>query len=114
LEDKQKTSVKLNFKNNGESGVVQITSVSSLGEVCDECDIEIDGEDLTIGFHQKYLSLALKAIKDEKIRMNLESPLRSLIIMPYDKDDKDNGDMKTADAENCKFLYVIMPKRLLE
>lgn len=117
-EDRQKTEVRLNFikgnadntdtdnntdKNDKNNGILRVTSVSPLGEVCDECGIEIDGEDLLIGFNHRYLSGTLRAIKDEKILMHLESPTKTLIIMPHDKNTQ---------ADKCEFLYVIMPVKL--
>ena len=139
MEDKQKTSVRLNFKkeeinieNNENAGILQITSASSQGKLCDECDIEIYGEEIEIGFNHRYLLDALKSVREEKILLKLESPTKSLVILPYNKDDNkgdekedENGDNKdisditdvtdianTMDIENSKFLYLVLPVRL--
>lgn len=142
-EDKQKTLVKLIFKNkeinieNKEhAGSLHITFDSALGKLRDECDIGIYGDDMEIGFNHKYLLDALKAIREEKILLKLESPTKSLLILPYngdtkedkenkDKDSKDSKDSidnfdidididieKTMDTENSKFLYLVLPVRL--
>ena len=125
-DDKQKTLVTLNFKkeevnieNNDNFGVLQITSATSLGKVNDECDIEIYDNDLRIGFNNRYLLDSLKAVREEKIILKLESATKSLVILPYNnKDDEDknnNNDVdisKTMDTENSKFLYLVLPVRM--
>ena len=123
-DDKNKTPIKLKFEkkevnieNNETLGVLQITSTASMGRVFDECDIEIYGDELLIGFNQRYLLEAVKAIKEEKIVVKLESPTKSLVILPYDVDNKEdksnNTDIsKIMDTENSKFLYLVLPVRL--
>jgi len=126
-DDKQKTPVKLKFnreevniENNENFGSLQITSTTTLGKVFDECDIEIYGDELMIGFNQRYILDALKAIREEKIMLKLESPTKSLVILPYDGDNKDKGNEdsvsvdigKTMDTENSKFLYLVLPVRM--
>lgn len=111
-DDRQKNNITLNFKkedltieNRDEAGIVQITSESSSGKTFDECGIEIYGDDLEIGFNQRYLYEALKAIKEEKILMKLESAVKSLIILPYNKE-------KDIDIHDSTFLYLVSPMRI--
>ena len=126
-DDKQKTLVKLGFKkeevnieNDENLGILQITSATSSGKLSDECDIEIYGEDLEIGFNHRYLLDALKAVREEKIILKLESPTKSLVILPYNnKEDKDGEAAKepvdlnkTMDTDNAKFLYLVLPVRM--
>ena len=115
LDDKNRPLITLDFKkeeinigNKDDAGILQITSSSSLGNVCDECDIDIYGEDLKIGFNKKYLAEALKPIKEDKILLSLESATKSLVILPYDEK---TGD-KNIDIYNSKFLYLVLPVRL--
>ena len=69
----------------------------------------MDGEDLEIGFNHRCLYEALKAVKDEKILVKLENPVKPLIILPYKyKDEPDKG----IDVDGCKFLYVVSPSRM--
>jgi len=120
-EDKQKTPVKLilNFKKQESTtekeknaGILQITFKSSLGEACDECSIEMYGENLQIGFNHRYLLDSLKAAREEKIMLKFESPTKPLIMLPYNEDNKDLDIQNYMDIENSKFLYVVMPVRL--
>ena len=122
-DDKQKTPVRLKFnkeevniENNENMGSLQITATTSLGKVFDECDIEIYGDELIIGFNQRYILDALKAIREEKILLKLESATKSLVILPYNGEDKDNTEnadvSRTMDTENSKFLYLVLPVRM--
>jgi len=97
----------VNIENKDEMGILQVTSTSSIGKMCAKCDIEIYGDDLTIAFNQRYLSDALKAIKDEKILMKFESVLKSLVILPYDNNTE-------VDVNNAKFVYLVVPVRMLD
>ena len=119
-DDKQKTLVRLNFKkeevnieNNDNFGILQITSVTSLGKVNDECDIEIYDGDLEIGFNHRYLLDALRAIREEKILLKLESPTKSLVILPYNSENDNKDINKVMDTENSKFLYLVLPVRIM-
>jgi carbamoyl-phosphate synthase small subunit len=94
-DDRQRTEVRLlfrkeeiNIENREDAGVVQVTYAGALGKVSDECDVEITGEDLLIAFNHRYLHEALRAIKDEKIIIKLESAVKSLVILPYDAEIK--------------------------
>jgi DNA polymerase-3 subunit beta len=110
-DDKSKTQIKLSFrKDENNAGTLQVTSASTLGKVSDECGIEFDGDDVNIGFNQRYLAEVLKAVKDEKILLKLESPMKALIMLPCDKDTDKTG----MDVENGKFVYLALPVRMKE
>ena len=111
-DDKQRTQVKLKFKkeetnieNKDNFGLLQIPSNSALGKSADECDIDIYGDDIEIAFNHRYLMDALKAAREGKILLRLESPTKSLLILPYDE----NGE---ANADDAKFLYLVLPVRM--
>ena len=127
LTDDKQTGIRLKFRkeevnieNNDNVGVLNITSTTLLGKVNDECDIEIYGDDLEIGFNNRYILDALKAVREEKILLKLESPTKSLVILPYngenDKDKKENRENrdidKIMDVETAKFLYLVLPVRM--
>jgi DNA polymerase III sliding clamp (beta) subunit (PCNA family) len=114
-DEKQKVPVKLKFnkmetniENKVDFGVLQISSMNSVGKVFDECDIEIHGEDIEIGFNQRLLADALKAVKEEKVLLKLESATKAMVMLPYDKD----TDIAKIDADSSKFLYLVLPVRL--
>ena len=121
-DDKQKTQVKLSFtkeevniENKDNYGMLKVSSVSLMGKVFDESDIEIYGDEIEIGFNHRYLLDALKAVRDEKIMLKLESPTKSLVILPYNGENKDSSpadEVRTMDTESSKFLYLVLPVRM--
>ena len=94
ISDKLKSPVRCVF---GE-GLVKLHSVSALGKANDECVMNGDGENLEIGFNDKYLLDALKAAPADDIKMELNSGVTPCIISPAD--------------ESKNFLYMILPVRL--
>jgi len=94
LSDKIKSPVKCVFGD----GVIKLSTASELGKASDECGMDGDGEELEIGFNDKYLVEALKAAPAEEIRLELTSGVTPCVISPAD----DSGN----------FLYMILPVRL--
>jgi len=94
ISDKLKSPVRCVFKD----GIVKLHTASALGKASDECVISGDGEDLEIGFNDKYLLEALKAAPADDVTLELNSGVTPCIISP-------------ADGSN-KFLYMILPVRL--
>ncbi|MCL1835403.1 MAG: DNA polymerase III subunit beta [Oscillospiraceae bacterium] len=94
ISDKLKSPVRCLFRD----GIAEINSVSALGKASDECAIEGDGEELEIGFNDKYLLDALKAAPADDIRLELSTSIAPCIITPVDG------------ADN--FMYMILPVRL--
>lgn len=96
INDKIKSPIRVSFSN----GKVHINVATALGTANDECDIE-SGEidEFEIGFNSKYLIEALKAISDEDIEMNFDSPTTPCVITPV------------PDSES-RFKHMILPVRL--
>ena len=98
----------ININNRDEAGILRINAESSAGKAHDECDIDIYGDDILIGFNSRYLAEALRAVKEEQIQLKLESPTKSMLIMPYDK----NTDVNIMDIDGGKFIYLVLPIRM--
>ena len=94
ISDKLKSPVRCVF----EEGIVKLHSSSTVGKASDECLIKGSGEDLEIGFNDRYLLEALKAAPADEIIVELNTPTTPCIITPFDE--KEN------------FLYMILPVRL--
>jgi DNA polymerase-3 subunit beta len=94
ISDKLKSPVRCTFAD----GVLKLLSSTVLGRASDECAVKGDGEELEIGFNNKYLLDALKAAPADRIRFNIASGTAPCFIIP-------------ADASN-NFLYMTMPVRL--
>lgn len=94
INDRLKSPVRCVF----EDGVVKMATITALGQASDECVIEGNGEELEIGFNNKYLLDALKAVPDDEVRILLNSGVSPCMIVP------------SGDTDN--FLYMILPVRL--
>jgi len=94
ISDKQKSPVRCVFAD----GIVKLHSASALGKASDECVIDGDGENLEIGFNDRFLLEALKAAPADNVTLELNSGVTPCIISPAD--------------EKNNFLYMILPVRL--
>jgi len=94
ISEKMKSPIRCVFSD----GEIKLFSASALGKASDECAMEGDGEELEIGFNDKYLLEALKAAPADEVKLELSSGVTPCIISPAD------------DSNN--FLYMILPVRL--
>lgn len=94
ISDRVKSPVRFTFSLNK----LKVRTATPLGKANDECDVQGDGEELEIGFNNKYMLEALRAAPSDKIKMELSSGISPCIITPEDGSDK--------------FLYMILPVRL--
>lgn len=94
ISDKLKSPVKCIFGD----GIMQISAVTAIGKATDECRIGGDGENLEIGFNNKYLLDALKAAPSDKVKILLNTNISPCIIGPADEGDN--------------FIYMVLPIRM--
>ena len=94
ISDKMKSPVRCIFGN----GIIRLFSASAVGKASDECSMEGDGDELEIGFNDKYLLEALKAAPADEVILELNSGVTPCVISSSD------------DSNN--FLYMILPVRL--
>mgnify|MGYP000078070688 CR=1 FL=1 len=80
------------------SGMVSITTKTAIGDAADQCPIDGDGQELEIGFNNKYLMDALKAAPAEKLRLEFTSGVAPCVILPAEGEEK--------------FVYMVLPVRL--
>ena len=78
IKETRKSPVRIDI--NGDS--LRIASMAQIGTVNEELDIDMDGNQLQIGFNPRYLIDALKAIDAEYVTMSFNSPLSPCIIRP--------------------------------
>lgn len=76
-----------------------ITSNSEIGNVHEDIDIDLEGEDIVIAFNSKYVLDGLKVIDSDEVIMDFISNVNPCIIRP--KDDKN-------------YTYLVLPVRLAE
>lgn len=94
ISDKLKSPVRCTFSD----GVIKLLASTALGRATDECTVKGDGENLEIGFNNKYMLEALKAAPSDQIRIKFSSSTSMCLIKPTD--------------ESGSFLYMILPVRL--
>ena len=94
INEKMKSPVKCVF----DDGIMKLYSATALGKASDECGMDGDGEELEIGFNDKYLIEAIKAAPASEVILELSTGVTPCVISPAD--DKNN------------FLYMILPVRL--
>lgn len=94
ISEKLKSPVKCVF----EKDLVKLTTASSLGKASDECATQGNGENLEIGFNDKYFIEALRAAPSDEVTLELNSGTTPCVITPAD--------------DSTGFLYMILPVRL--
>lgn len=74
-----------------------VTSNTELGISKEQIDVNIDGNNMTIGFNPRYLLDSLKVIDDEKVEISFSSSVGPSVIKPIQSD---------------KFIFMILPVRV--
>lgn len=96
VDEKLRTPLRCKFEDNK----LNISCTTQYGSVNDNIMIEKEGDDIEIGFNNRYLLDALRACKDDKIVASMSTPLMSMIIEPAEKD------------ENSSYTYLVLPCKL--
>lgn len=96
IDEKLITPLKCSFTGN----VLNVSCSTQYGRVNDNIRISKEGDDIEIGFNNRYLLDALRACRDELILASLSSPLMSMVITP------------AVEKEGSRYLYLVLPMRL--
>ncbi|MGM9521035.1 MAG: DNA polymerase III subunit beta [Oscillospiraceae bacterium] len=94
ISDKFKSPVRCVF----DSGILKVSTATTLGKANDECQVSGDGEGLEIGFNNRYILEALKAAPSDSVRLQLSTGVSPCVLVPTDG--------------NKNFIYMILPVRL--
>ncbi len=89
------TPVRCVFENN----VVYLKCATALGKASDSIDCKTEGDSIEIGFNNRYMLDALKAVEDDTVKLVFSGPHMPIKVLPVDGDE---------------FLYIILPIRLKE
>ena len=92
ITDRLKNPLRITFT----EGKVIVRCQTSLGRVVDEFAAGCEGEEVEIGFNNRYLLDALRNARTEQVRIQLSGPLSPVKILP---------------AEGEDFLYLVLPVR---
>lgn len=93
LNERMKSPIKCRI----ESGLIKTSCNTSLGQAYDEFEIEMTGEDIEIGFDNKYMLDALKNAETDEVKIHMNGPLSPIVILP---------------SEGESFLFLVLPVRL--
>lgn len=77
---------------------IRLSTKTALGHANDCCSVSGSGDDLEIGFNNRYMLDALKAAPAEEVRIELSTGVSPCVIMPIEEDER--------------FLYMVLPVRL--
>lgn len=95
ISDKLKSPIVADFKSIDDT--ITVSSNTAVGKASDSITAKISGEDVHIGFNNKYLIDALSHTDCDEVRLQLNGPLSPMVILP------DDGD---------SFEFLVLPVRL--
>ena len=93
ITDRIKSPIKCVFAND----CIVMSSNASIGASNDKISAEITGEDITVGFNNKYMIDALRVCDTDEIKIMLNSPVAPILVVPVEGDE---------------FIFLILPVRL--
>lgn len=93
ISDKTRSPIKINVASN----IVQISCSTTMGKAYDEISCEMTGDNVNIGFNNKYLLDALKATESDMVKLEINGALSPMRILPM---------------ENENFLFLVLPVRV--
>lgn len=82
INEKNKSPIRCEIGN----GVMKIKCKTGMGKVNDSISADISGETVTIGFNNRLILDALKAIDDNKIRIRFNGAMKAVEILPQNGD----------------------------
>ncbi len=77
--------------------VMRITSMSELGDVLEELNVHLEGEEIDIAFNARYISDVIKNIDDECCMLSMNTNVSPCVVSPVQGDE---------------YLYLVLPVRV--
>ncbi|MDD3212324.1 MAG: DNA polymerase III subunit beta [Eubacteriales bacterium] len=77
--------------------VLQITSMSEIGDVLEELSVHLEGEEIEIAFNARYISDVIKNIDDECCMLSMNTNVSPCVVSPVEGDE---------------YLYLVLPVRV--
>ncbi len=94
VSEKYKSPVRCIFSNQ----VLNLRTNTTIGAAEDQCSIAGDGKELEIGFNNRYLADALRAIPSEEVVLELTNGLSPIVLTPVD--------------DKHDYSYMVLPVRI--
>ncbi len=85
------------IKFKAENDMMQITSMSDLGDVLEEINIHLEGEAIEIAFNARYIGDVVKNIDDECCMLSMSNSVSPCVLSPVEGD---------------AYLYLVLPVRV--
>ena len=82
------------------------------GQAEERCDVEFDGDPLTIGFNPTFLLDGLAAVHTDRARMDFTTALKPAVLSGVDEPAAEDGDAGKPAERAGSYRYLIMPVRL--
>ncbi len=95
ITEQQKSPLRCTLDGN----VLKLQTATAIGTVYDECNVMGCGQKLEIGFNDRYMLEALKAVPAEALRLCMNTPVSPCVIVPEE-------------GEEERFLYMVLPVRM--
>ena len=80
-----------------DNNMIKTTCNTMLGQAHDEVEAEMQGENVEIGFNNRYLLDALRYSETDEVKIHLSGSVKPMVIMP---------------TEGDSFLFIVVPMRL--
>ncbi len=93
ITDRLKSPIRCQFAGNE----IKLLCTTTMGRASDQVSVEIDGDDVEIGFNNRYLLDALRNTECDEVKIQLGGPLSPMKIVPKDGE---------------SFLFLVLPVRL--
>ena len=93
INDRIKSPIRCVFSNSE----IKLLCTTSMGRASDQISASMEGEELEIGFNNRYLLDALRNTECDEIKVGLSGPLSPMTISP---------------KEGESFLFLVLPVRL--
>lgn len=93
INDRTKSPIKCEFFED----IIKLSCETSLGKIQDSFSSRTEGENVKIGFNNKYMLDALRASESDKILLEMNGPLSPIKILPM---------------QGNSFLFLVLPVRL--
>ncbi|WP_245159214.1 DNA polymerase III subunit beta [Blastococcus sp. TF02A_35] len=81
------------------------------GQAEERCDVDFDGDPLTIGFNPTFLLDGLAAVHTDRARMDFTSPLKPAVLSGVEEPPADDAPAAPV-GRTGSYRYLIMPVRL--
>ena len=87
--------IKMSFRHN----VLKITSNAELGDIEEEMDASLNGDDIDIAFNARYITDVIRNVADDQLCMKFNTNVSPSVIVPQSGDE---------------YIYLILPVRVFQ